>query len=90
MILDTDASKFSIGAVLSQEQSQVERVILYSSRRLGPKQERYCVTRRERLAVVAFCQQYLYKHYLLGRQFLLRTDHSSLAWLFKFKAPRAS
>lgn len=55
MILDTDASNFSIGAVLSQEQGQVERVISYSSRRLGPIQERYCVTRRELLAVVAFC-----------------------------------
>lgn len=55
MILDTDAANFSIGAVLSQEQGQVERVISYSSRRLGPIQERYCVTRRELLAVVAFC-----------------------------------
>lgn len=55
MILDTDASNFSIGAVLSQEQGQVERVISYSSRRFGPIQERYCVTRRELPAVVAFC-----------------------------------
>lgn len=55
MILDTDAANFSIGAVLSQEQGQVERVISYSSRSLGPIQERYCVTRRELLAVVAFC-----------------------------------
>lgn len=77
MILDTDASNFSIGAVLSQEQGQVERVISYSSRRLGPIQERFCVTRRELIAVVAFCHQY--KHYLPGRQFLLRTDNGSLA-----------
>lgn len=76
MVLDTDASNFSIGAVLSQEQGQVERVISNSSRRLGPVQERYCVTRRELLALFAFCHQY--KHYLLGRQFLLRTDYSSL------------
>lgn len=40
MILDTDASNFSIWAVLSQEQGQVEKVISYSSRRLGPVQER--------------------------------------------------
>lgn len=44
MILDIDASNFSIGAVLSQEQGQVERVISNSSRRLGPIQKRYCVT----------------------------------------------
>lgn len=55
MILDTDAANFSIGAVLSQEQGQVERIISYSSRRFDPIQERYCVTRRELPAVVAFC-----------------------------------
>ena len=85
IILDTGASNYSIGAVLSQEQDGLERVISYSSRRLGPAQERNCVTRRELLAVVAFCHQY--KHYLLERPFLLRTDHSSLAWFFRFKAP---
>ena len=85
MVLDADASNYSIGAVLSQEQDWLERVISYSSQRLGPVQERYCVTRRELLAVVAFCHQY--KYYLLGRPFLLRTDHSSLAWLFRIKAP---
>ena len=84
-ILDTDASNFSIGAVLSQEQDGIEKVISYASRRLGCAQQRYCVTRRELLAVVAFCHHF--KHYLLGREFILRTDHSSLAWLFKFKSP---
>jgi hypothetical protein len=86
MILDTDASNCCIGAVLSQEQDGEERIISYSSRRLGPAQERYCVTRRELLVVVAFCHQF--KHYLLGRQFVLRTDHNCLAWLFRFKAPQ--
>ena len=28
-----------------------------------------------------------YKHYLLGREFTLRTDHGSLIWLFRFKHP---
>ena len=85
-ILDTDASNLTIGAVLSQEQEGEEKVISFASRRLGPSQERYCVTRRELLAVVSFCNQF--KHYLLGRHFLIRTDHSSLAWLFRFKSPQ--
>ena len=25
-----------------------------------------------------------YRHYLIGRKFLLRTDHGALTWLFKF------
>lgn len=84
-ILDTDASNHSIGAVLSQLQWGEERVISYASNHLTPVQQRYCVTRRELLAVVRYSRQF--RHYLLGRKFLLRTDHNSLTWLFRFKHP---
>ena len=85
-ILDTDASDVSIGAVLSQEQEGKERVVAYASSQLEPAHQRYCVTRRELLAVVQFTR--MFRHYLLGRKFILRTDHSSLTWLFRFKAPQ--
>ncbi|CAL9699311.1 unnamed protein product [Knipowitschia caucasica] len=84
-ILDTDASNNSVGAVLSQIQWGEERVLTYASSHLSPAQQRYCVTRRELLAVVRFTRQF--RHYLLGRKFLLRTDHGSLTWLFRFKCP---
>ncbi|XP_043972480.1 uncharacterized protein LOC122830832 [Gambusia affinis] len=84
-ILDTDASNNSVGAVLSQVQWGEERVLNYASSRLSPAQQKYCVTRHELLAVVCFTQQF--RHYLLGRKFLLRTDHGSLIWLFRFKSP---
>ena len=38
-ILDTDASGFGVGAVLSQEQEGVERVIAYYSKTLSPPQK---------------------------------------------------
>ena len=38
---------------------------------------------QELLAVETFTRQF--QHYLLGRHFLIRTDHSSLAWLMRFK-----
>ncbi|XP_038154197.1 uncharacterized protein LOC119791901 [Cyprinodon tularosa] len=85
-ILDTDASNHSIGAVLSQNQWGEERVISYASNHLTSIQQRYCVTRRELLAVIKFTRQF--RHYLLGRRFLLRTDHNSLVWLFRFKNPQ--
>jgi O-acetyl-ADP-ribose deacetylase (regulator of RNase III)/transposase InsO family protein len=84
-ILDTDASDVSIGAELSQIQEGKERTIAYASNILLPAQRRYCVTRKELLAVVKFTRQF--RHYLLGRPFLVRTDHSSLAWLMRFKEP---
>ena len=50
---------------------------------LTPEQRKYCVTRRELLSVVRFTRQF--RHYLLERKFLLRTDHNSLTWLLRFK-----
>ena len=85
-ILDTDASNTGIGAVLSQKQEDgTERVIAYASRVLSKAERRYCVTRRELLAVVFFIDHF--RHYLIGRSFTLRTDHGSLTWLWKFKNP---
>ena len=85
-ILDTDASDAGVGGVLSQVDSNgEERVIAYGSRLLTKPERRYCVTRRELLAVVTFVHQY--RPYLICRKFTLRTDHSSLTWLRNFKEP---
>ena len=53
-ILDTDASDFAIGAVLSQVFDGQERVISYASKTLSKSERRYCVTRKELLALVHF------------------------------------
>ena len=85
-ILDTDASDVGIGGVLSQMQDGQERVLSYASKKLDVHQTRYSTTRKELLAVITFITQF--RHYLLGRKFLLRTDHGSLRWLFSFKDPQ--
>ena len=85
LILDTDASQHSVAAVLSQEQDGEERVISYGSKTLNPAQQQYCTTKRELLAVVTFLKHC--KYYLLGRPFIIRTDHAPLVWLRNFKEP---
>jgi len=84
-ILDTDASGHAIGAVLSQVQDGVERVVAYASRTLDRREQNYCVTRRELLAVVHFIRYF--KQYLLGRSFTVRTDHAALSWLRRTPDP---
>lgn len=84
-VLDTDASNDAIGCVLSQIQNGEEKVMQYASRTLNSHEKNYCVTRKEMLAVVFFIKHF--KHYLLGREFILRTDHGSLTWLHRFRDP---
>ena len=87
-ILDTDASHDAIGAVLSQVQNGKEKVIAYASKRLTQSQRQYCITRKELLAVYHFVTYF--KHYLLGRKFIVRTDHRALCWMLSWKNPNTS
>lgn len=87
-ILDTEASDTAISIKLLQNQNGEERVIAYGSFTLAPAQRRYCTTRKDLLAIVRFTQHF--RHYLLGREFVVRTDHSSLQWLVNFKEPKGT
>ena len=82
-ILDTDASGVAIRAVLSQEHDGEEKVVAYYSRSLTKQERRYCVTRRELLAIVDALKHF--HVYLYGVHFTVRTDHGSLRWLLNFK-----
>ena len=70
-VLDTDASLFAIGGVLSQIQNEEEVVIAYASRSLRISQRSYCTTRREMLAVVVMCTRW----YLLLGQFSVTFEY---------------
>ena len=85
-VLDTDASGFGIGAVLSQVQDEHERVLSYASKTMSNSQRRYCATHRELLAVVWAVRHF--SHFLLGRPFRIRTDHAALKWLINFREPQ--
>ena len=69
----------------AKSQCKIERPVFFASKSLTKTQRKYCVTQRELLAMVTFMHKF--RHYLLGRQFSVRTDHSSLRWITSFKAP---
>nr|CAI5836081.1 unnamed protein product [Callosobruchus analis] len=83
--LDTGASHYAFGAVLSQEQDGIERVIEYYSKTLHKSQKNWCVTRKELYSVVKGIGNF--HNLLYARRFVVRTDHSALQWLMKFKNP---
>ena len=89
-ILDTDASGYSIGAVLAQMQKQpdgsiVEKVISYGSRTLNGAEQRYCTRRRELLAVANFVKHF--RPYIYLRHVTIRTDHASLRYIKTMNNP---
>lgn len=87
-ILDTDASFTAIGAVLSQKQGTEEKVIEFASKKMTKTQQRYCITRKEMLAVVTFVKQF--HHYLLGKRFIIRTDHKALIFMLNWEKPNST
>ena len=87
-VLDCDASHDCIGAVLSQRQREGEVVISYCSKKMSKSEKGYCITRKELLSVYYFVKQL--RHYLLGRPFVIRTDHKALTWLLNWDRPNTS
>ncbi|KRH92187.1 putative LTR transposable element, partial [Pseudoloma neurophilia] len=85
-ILTTDASECGIGAILSQKGDDgKERMISAFSKALEPAQKNYATTDKELLAIVKSVDHF--RHYLLGKEFLLRTDHIALTFLHTCKNP---
>lgn len=84
-IVQTDASDFGLGAVLTQVQEGQEKVICYLSRSLTKVERRYSTVEKECLGVL-FAVEKL-RPYLLGSKFTVITDHYSLKWLYSIKDP---
>ena len=79
--LNTDASSYAIGAVLSQD----ERPIAFASRTLNSAEQNYSTIEKELLAIVWATKHF--RPYLYGRKFLILSDHKPLVWLFNIKDP---
>jgi hypothetical protein len=76
--LDTDASQYAVGAVLSQQYPDGQHPIAYFSKSLLPAERNYDIYDRELLAIIYALKAFRYL--LLGAQqkFLIRTDHQNL------------
>ena len=87
-LLQTDASDRRVGAVLSQQDEDGrDRPIAYFSRKLLPWETRYSTVEKECLAIKLGVEAF--SVYLIGRKFIIQTDHRSLVWLNKLKEKNA-
>lgn len=75
--LTIDASPVGLGAILSQiQEDRTICNISYASRTITATESRYSQTEKEALAVVWGCERF--HLYLIGKEFLLYTDHKLL------------
>lgn len=84
-IIQTDASGYGIGAVLTQQHPEGEKVICYLSRSLTRAERNWTTTERECLAVLWAIEKL--RPYVEGSRFTVITDHYSLCWLNRLQSP---
>jgi len=77
--LETDGSSLGLGAILLQEFDKKLHPIEYASTSIKPAQKKYSADKLECLASV--WGMIYFKNYLLGRDFVLRTDNIVLKYL---------
>jgi len=87
-LLQTDASLFGIGAVLSQKDEKGhDHAVAYASRSLKGAELRMATIEKECLAI--FWAVKYFQIYLRGVFFEIITDHMPLKWLMKNEQPSA-
>ena len=78
--LNHQPSLTRMGAILTEKQNGVDRVIAYAGKTLTQSQRHSSATRREICAVVHFTNDF--KSHLLGRIFVIVSNHRAMVWLY--------
>lgn len=84
-VLITDASKVACGAILAQCYDNVDLPIAFASKAFT-KGESNKSTIEQELTAIHWAVTY-FRPYLLGRKFIIKTDHRPLVYLFSMKNP---
>ena len=74
-----DASNFCVGSILEQQVDGVWKTVEFYSKRLSSSERNYSATDREFVAIIQSLTRW--RHFLVGVQFTLLTDHAALTYL---------
>ena len=87
IVLETDGSRTAIGAVLKQkfDETGLEHPVGFISRAFTGPERNYAAYELELYAVVRTVEHF--RMFLLGREFLLRTDHAALRNMLRRDLP---
>ena len=83
--VETDASLYGVGGVLSILRGNSLRPVAYFSKHLSKTEGNYSASEREMLAIVLAVERF--KQYLYGREFTVLSDHLPLKYLLTCDAP---
>ena len=79
-MVETDASDFALGCILSQYQGRRLHPVVFHSRKLNPAERNYEIHHKELLAIMEAFEEW--KHYLVGEgkndPITVYTDHGNL------------
>ena len=83
--MSADASSFGLGAVILQQTGTTQpwKPVAYASRTMTDTEAHYAQIEKEALALTWACEQF--SMYLLGKSFLLETDHKPFVSLLSTK-----
>ena len=81
--ISADASSFGLGAVLFQHEEDSWKPVAYASRSMSETERRYAQIEKEALATTWACEKF--SDYVLGRRFLIESDHKPLVPLLNTK-----
>lgn len=82
-IVSIDASKTGLGAILSQQYDNGERIVCFASRVTTRYEKNYHAYELEGLSLIFALK--IWRCYLLGVKFLVRTDSNALTFIREIK-----
>lgn len=80
-----DASEIGFGAVLTQTHDNINRPIYYASKSFTKGEQNKSTIEQELIAIHWAIKQF--RPYIYGKEFVVRSDHRLLVYLFGLKDP---